>query len=78
MQTVIIQAQSTSETYIRMLHALPSAGDTIGIYVDGQPITLRVSHVHYPQYGEGIDSTPTVWCVEIAEATADVQNNLGD
>lgn len=74
MQTVIIQVQNTSDTYIRMLAALPSAGDTIGIYVDGQPITLRVSHVHYPQHGEGIDSTPTVWCVEIAEA-ADVQDS---
>ena len=75
METVIIRVARTGDTYIRILHALPSAGDTIGIYVDGQAIMLRVSHVHYPQYGEGIDSTPTVWCVEIAEATADVQNN---
>ena len=71
METVLIRLAHTGETHIRKLHALPSAGDTIGIYVDGKPMTLRVSHVHHSQYGECTDSTPIVHCVEIAEVTTD-------
>ena len=74
MQAIIIRVRGTDECYIRTLGGIPSPGDTIGISVDGKAVTLRVDHTHYPQQSEGLDSTPTVWCVEIAEAT-DVQNN---
>lgn len=71
METVLIRLAHTGETHIRKLHALPSAGDTVGICINSQSIILRVSHVHYSQHGEGLNSTPVVHCVEIAEVATD-------
>lgn len=75
MQTVIIRVRGTDKCYIRTLCGIPSPGDTIGIMVGGEPMTLRVDRAHYPQQAEGLDSTPTVYGVEIASEVPDAAQN---